>query len=234
MRALLFFKFILIFCLWSSFASASLIERNYLGIAGGITYDSETNFEWLDLTFTRELELAEYQDYLANLDAGWTFASSKLVSVLLTNFDFSFDKSDTNSYGTVTDYSEFYTHRKPSTDFTQHVNQMTILGESQDSESKYFGIKGFTSDMRGDFYEQYMAYYTTNGNTGIVSAGDYIRTPKKDMFESFFTYREAVAFQPTAITSQAVTITAIPVPEPTTLGLFSLFLCFMGFRKYKS
>ncbi|ARD43722.1 hypothetical protein [Colwellia sp. PAMC 21821] len=232
MRGLLFFKCLLIFFLWSPISSATLIERDYLGVSGGITYDDETNFEWLDLTFTRSLNLAEYQDYLSVLDAGWIFASSQLVSELLTNFDFIFDKSETNIYGSVIDYNELYLHNKPNKIFIEHVNQMTILGELEYPE--YHGIKGFTRDMRGDYFEQYMAYYKLNGNTGVVSAGDFIRNPSGKIFESFFTYREAVAFQPASTTLQATTLSAITVTEPVTIGLFSMFLCLLGIRKFKN
>lgn len=234
MRCTIFIKLLLVTCFLSLNASASLIERDYLGVSGGITYDSESELEWLDLTFTRNLDLTEYLNYLNDLDAEWKFASSALVSQLLTNFNFTFDQSDNNIYGNAIAYNGFYTHSKPSPSFFDHIEELTMLGESMDSASKFYGIKGFTSDMQGSYYEQYMAYYTTSKKTGVVSAGDFIRTPSKNLFNSFFTYRESSALQAANVNGPTLTSPAIAVPEPATLALFSMFLCLMGLRKIKN
>tara|TARA_R110001583_G_scaffold64188_1_gene186774 strand:+ start:275 stop:994 length:720 start_codon:yes stop_codon:yes gene_type:complete len=235
MRALFLIQLLLITFFYSSAASASLIERDYLGVTDGITYDTETELEWLDLTFTSELGLAGYQEYLNELDAGWTFASSALVRQLLTNFNFTFDQTANNIYGNVIEYRRFYTHSRPSQSFFDHVEELTILGESKDKDNKFFGVKGFTSDMDDDdLYEQYMVYYTTSKNTGVASAGNFVRTPSKAIFDSFFTYRESGPLQTANLIGPVLFAPAIAVPAPATLGLFSMFLCLMGLRKIKA
>lgn len=234
MRAPFLIKLLLIPFFWSSIVSATLIERDYLGVTGGITYDTETELEWLDLTFTRKLGLAGYQEYLNELDAGWTFASSALVRQLLTNFNFTFDQTANNIYGNVIEYPLFYTHNRPSQSFFDHVAELTILGESKDKDNKFFGVKGFTSDMSRSLYEQYMVYYTTSKNTGIASAGNFVRTPSETMFDSFFTYRESGPLQTANVIGPVLFAPAIAVPAPATLGLFSMFLCLMGLRKIKA
>lgn len=65
-------------------ASVPLFERDYLGVACGITCDSERQLEWLEVTFTRNLDLAEYLNYLNELDACWNLATSVLVRQLFT------------------------------------------------------------------------------------------------------------------------------------------------------
>lgn len=232
MRAPLFIKVLFIIGFFSSTAAASLIERDYLGVTGGITYDTETELEWLDLTFTDGLGLVGYHDYLNELDAGWRFASSVLVSQLFTNFNFTFDQSIDNIYGSIVDKSDHYTINNPSLTFFEHVKELGTLGHTT-SNNKFHGVKGFTSDIRGSLNEQYMVYYTTSRNTGVASAGDFIRTPKEDLFDSFFTYRVNTNFQQANVNAPVLSAPAIAVPEPATLGLFSLFLCLMGFRKIK-
>ena len=63
MRSILFIKLLFVTGLFSLNASASLIERDYLGVTGGVTYDTESQLEWLDLSFTRTMDFNEYQDY---------------------------------------------------------------------------------------------------------------------------------------------------------------------------
>jgi hypothetical protein len=215
--------------------SASLIERNYSGVTGGITYDTETNLEWLDLSFTNSMDLGEYQNYLSILDAGWKFANSAMVSNLLTNFDFTFnpDSEGFDIYSRAIDVGEIYTYNDPNDIFFQHVDEMTMLGKLTWDGGKWTGVKGFTSEHSGKYYKQYMAYYSTNGNTGVVSEGKFYREPKASDNESFFTYRESMFVERAPVNVPAENALAVELPEPATLGLFSFLLCFMGVRKYK-
>lgn len=235
MRTLLSLKlFIIVSLLMSSYsASSTLIERDYLSENdGGITYDSESGYEWLDLSFTRSMCLTasagndchNYNEYLSNLDDGWIFASSQLVSDLLINFSFTSGKSDI--YGEVKSGSGYYYYNDPKPTFIDHVNELTILGETMSQGSSLYGIKGFTSDNVNGAHEQFMAYYNNSQSLGIVAFADYHRVPQGKPIQSFFTYRKAraeVRFEP-----------VIQVPEPATLGIFTLMLFIILLRRYQT
>lgn len=197
---------------------ASLIERDYSGVIGGITYDSESNYEWLDLSFTRSMSLSEYQDYLAVLDDSWMFASSDKVSDLFSHFDLTGEINV--DYGIANPGSGYAYYSSPETVFIDLVNDLTMLGESMSLGSNFYGVKGFTSDQVGANYEQYMAYYSKSQTIGVVSLGDYIRTPSGKSIQSFFTYREALPV-----------VAPVDLPEPATLGMLALMLCFFSLRK---
>ncbi|ASP46490.1 PEP-CTERM sorting domain-containing protein [Cognaticolwellia beringensis] len=235
MRGPFLLKLLLITFFWSSIVSATLIERDYEGVSGGITYDSKTNIEWLDLSFTRSMNLVQYQHYLANLNANWLFADGEMVSDLLTNFEFYFnpDSAGNDIYGRAINVKENYTYNNPKDIYFKHVDEMKVLGEFTTEGGKWTGVKGFTSDYSGNYYKQYMAYYSSNKNTGVVSAGKFYRAPKARSDESFFTYRVST-FEEPAVKATVAVQSAVQLPEPSTLGLFSLILCFMGLRKYKS
>lgn len=217
MRGIVYLPVLLLFMLAKP-ALASLIERDYAGITNGITFDSETNYEWLDLSFTRTMNLTEYQNYLLELDDGWKFASSDMVSVLLTNFGLI--SVDNSAYGTVASGSGYSYYSSPELAYIELVDDLAILGESMSMGSNFYGIKGFTSDQLGATYEQYMAYYSKSKSIGIVSLGDYIRIPSGKSIQSFFTYREAQV-QPQAV----------DLPEPSTISIFILMACILGLTK---
>lgn len=207
--------------------SASLIERDYSGVTGGITYDSEANVEWLDLSFTRTMNLFEYKNYLVTLDDGWKFASSDLVANLFSNFALTPEPNE--DYGVIKAGSGYSFYSPPKSLFIELVNDLTILGETMSSASALYGIKGFTSDSIGAAHEQYMAYYNGAETLALLALGDYHRVPTGKQIQSFFTYRTAVSGG-----SSASIMSVVNVPEPTTISLFTLFLCFMAYRKYEN
>lgn len=229
MRSILFIKLLFVTGLFSLNASASLIERDYLGVTGGVTYDTESQLEWLDLSFTRTMDFNEYQDYLLSLNDEWNFASSDLVANLFSNFDLNDEVND--DFGTAKVGNGYHYYSSPESAFINVVNSLVILGESMSEGSNFFGVKGFTSDNVGNGYEQYMAYYSNSQSIGVVALADYVRAPTGKGIQSFFTYRQSNAMAVSNVNGPSLPATA--VPEPATLGLFAMLLSFMVFRRIK-
>lgn len=240
MRSITFFIFLLTTSLtilsWS--ASATLIERDYLEWGdGGITYDDSSDREWLDLTFTRTMDFGEYQQFLATAnDDGWAFATSSMVGNLFSQFSFS--SVHNQDYGNATSYQDYYYYSPRSQGFSDLVDNLTILGETmsigtKSDNVKFYGVRGYVdTGIVGD-PSQYMAY--RNEKIGVVSLGTFKGNAIGSRYESFFTYRDArdeVVFeQPTfSITNQQ----PIGVSEPATLGLFTLMLSILAFRRYRA
>ena len=240
MRSINVFIFLLITSLtissWS--ASATLIERDYLEWGdGGITYDDSSGREWLDLTFTRTLDFGEYQQFLATANNdGWTFATSLMVGNLFSQFGFS--SVHNQDYGNAKSYQDYYYYSPRSQGFSDLVDNLTILGETmsigtKSDNVKFYGVRGYVdTGIVGD-PSQYMAYL--NEKIGVVSLGTFKGNTIGSRYESFFTYRDArdeiVFEQPSLpITNQQ----PIDVSEPTTLGLFTLMLSILAFRRYRA
>ena len=208
-------KFVLMGVMSCSFAaSAALIESDYLGVQGGITYDSSTNYEWLDLSFTSSMTLAEYQNYLTSLDDNWLFASSALVSNLFAEFGVT--AADDPLYGTATSAGALHLYQPPTQGFLDQVQDISILGEYLSDVSQFFGIKGFTSDIVANvYYEQFMMYHSKSLSVGVISLGDYIHKADGGDLYSFFTYREK-------------SNDPVVVSEPSILILFVLSIFFIA------
>ncbi len=237
-----FIKSLLISCLISLPVSASLIERDYLQLHdGGITYDNESGYEWLDLSYTRSMNLNQYQDYLSSSSDGWMFASSRMVDNLFTQFNLTQkinDRSgihevseDNSSFGTYHSASGYSYYKPAEKAFIDLVSALTILGESMSEGSALFGIKGFTSDNINGAYEQYMAYHNGAKDLGILAFGDYHRVPTGKDIQSFFTYR--IARPEVNFASLNISVPSTQVSEPTTLAIFTLMLSLFAFRRYQ-
>ena len=229
MRSILFIKLLFVTGLFSLNASASLIERDYLGVTGGVTYDTESQLEWLDLSFTRTMDFTEYQDYLLSLNDEWNFASSDLVANLFSNFDLNDEVND--DFGTAKTDIGYHYYSSPESAFINVVNSLVILGESMSEGSNFFGVKGFTSDNVGNGYEQYMAYHNGAKDLGILAFGDYHRVPTGKDILSFFTYR--IARPEVNFASLNISVPSTQVSEPTTLAIFTLMLSLFAFRRYQ-
>lgn len=240
MRLITFFIFLLTTYLTTSSwpASATLIERDYLEWGdAGITYDDSSGREWLDLTFTRTMDFAEYQRFLttANND-GWAFATSSMVGDLFSQFSFS--SVHNQDYGTATSYQDYYYYSPRKQGFSDLVDSLTILGETMSLGTKFdsvqfYGVRGYVDTGIVGEPSQYMAY--KNEKIGVVSLGSFKGNAIGNRYESFFTYRDARAEtifeQPTfSIINQQ----PIQVSEPTTFGLFTLMLSFLAFRRYRA
>ncbi|WP_139175495.1 hypothetical protein [Colwellia chukchiensis] len=223
---------------------ASLIARDYLANGdGAITYDTDSGYEWLDLTYTRSMCLQDtlnngcnnYHDYLASLDDGWLFANSQQVSNLLAKFAFASNQSAI--YGDAKPGSGYYYYKNPNQTFISDVNALTLLGESMSAGSSLYGIKGFTRDNINGAHEQFMAYYNKNQSLGIVAFGDYHRVAQGKPIQAFYTYRVAkaesvfISSKP-QITSTNVINNATALPEPASLTLFSLLLSALFMHGY--
>ncbi len=244
---------------WS--ASAALIQRDYIEKGdGGITYDDESGFEWLDLTYTRTLSFDKYQEVLGRTTEGWMFADTQYVADLFSQFSLTNEVND--DYGTATpvhitpkpesepdlSYLAYYYYNPQTSAFNELVEDLTMLGETLslgtlNDDVKFYGVRGYVNTaIDGDTASEYkasqfMAY--RNEKIGVASLGHFKGNPIGNRYESFFTYRLAQAennFDNPGVRSTNVdfpAIPAIPVSEPATFGMFAMMLSILAFRRTK-
>ena len=89
------------------------------------------------------MELNEYQTQLSELDAGWTFGSSKLVSELQTNFDFTSNRNA--GQGTAYVQNDCVDYKPLETMLIDLVDDLTILGEPVSCGMAMYGVKGLST-----------------------------------------------------------------------------------------
>lgn len=247
MRTLHFFKFFISTCLFASSCSvsATLIERDYLEWGdGGITFDEDSDYEWLDLSHTRAMSFNEYNEFIERSGEGWMFANSELVSNLLAQYTLTSEVND--AYGKVThvyNYGYHYYNKPLEQAFIDIVDDLIILGEtmstgSQNDTVKFYGIRGYVENDQQTATHQYAAYYNEKKTTGVVSLGSFVGQPVGSRFESYFTYREArpeVIFDPDSqmLRTSSASFAPVQVSEPPALGLFALILSMLFLRRHQ-
>ncbi len=77
------------FLLFSSTAHATLIEKDFLSAGDALlTFDTETELEWLDVTHTLNLSFSDVQSELGEGGQfdGWRYATGMEIVDLWTNF----------------------------------------------------------------------------------------------------------------------------------------------------
>jgi len=211
--------------IFASNVNAGLISKDYDGVVGGITFDSSSNIEWLDLNFTQSMTVLEYQEFLASSTDGWQMANFSLVSDLFSTFGVI---SDVNSdWGNVSDYGTFQLYRNVSDSFKDIVSSLGMLGEVMSSSSQFIGIRGFYGDTFENALSQFAMYHSNT--VGVISTGKLLSLANGKESTAFFTYREAKQVAPMNVSPRN---TKVSEPNPIYLLLLALSALIITRKSY--
>lgn len=208
-------------------ATAGLVVKDYNGVSGGITFDSDTNIEWLDLSFTESMSVTEYQDFLNTNGEGWQFATKTLVGDLFSKFGAT--SANNTNWGNGADYGMFHVYAPASSEFMRVTDSLSILGEVMSASTAFSGVRGFAGDILAASMNQFAMYY--NRFAGVASMGDFIEFADGRDSTAFFTYRSVPNVQPIMMNPKS----PLAVPEPATWSMFLLVaFSFLMIRKKRS